>query len=240
MLLSIDDLAERLMYTNADGERVPVIVSGAIKVAARRGQVDGMKDERGRWLIDDESEGVRKWFAKKVILESDARRVMEERHHKENIDTELRLLRKEKRELTDLCERLREQLAQEQTRSKELESHLTEMRQALTDSANQLEQERKISEERLNMVETLAKALSGGQKEVVEGKPRTDANRSAKRSLNTLDGQDLLNAWKQYEAQEEAAGHKPSKAAFARAHGMAPSTFKGRLASAQQVVAEDA
>lgn len=234
MWRTVDEMAEMLRYSDEEGELVQLVTPSAVKAAAQRGAVGTRKDGRGRWLIDDESEGALRWKAKRDRLEGEARSRAEARHREENVATELGLLRDDKRELTGLCERLRAQLEQERARSEALEAKLEQALREAGQAQTALDQERRISEERLNMVKTLTEALSkpfSPQTDISH--PKGDERRSQAPS-NTLEGDALLEAWKRYEEQQATEGLKASKAAFAREHGMAVSTFKGRLTAAQR------
>lgn len=234
MWRTVDEMAGLLRYSDEEGSLVQLVTPSAVKAAAQRGAVGARKDGRGRWLIDDESEGALRWKAKRDRLEGEARSRSEARHREENVATELGLLRDDKRELTGLCERLRAQLEQERARSEALEAKLEQALREAGQARTALDQERRISEERLNMVKTLTEALSkpfSPQTDISH--PKSDERRSQAPS-NTLEGDALLEAWKRYEEQQATEGLKASKAAFAREHGMAVSTFKGRLTAAQR------
>lgn len=231
---TVDEMADVLRYADEDGALVWLVTPSAVKAAAQRGAVGARKDERGHWLVDDGSEGALRWLAKRERREREVRARVEERHREENVEVELGLLRKDRRELTDLCEDLRGQLARARSRIEELEARLREAEREANQARFDLERERTVSEERLTMVKTLTEALSkpfSPQTDISH--PKSDERRSQAPS-NTLEGDTLLEAWKRYEEQQATEGLKASKAAFAREHGMAVSTFKGRLTAAQR------
>ena len=234
MWRTVEEMAEMLRYSDEEGSLVQLVTPSAVKAAAQRGAVGARKDGRGRWLIDDESEGALRWLAKRDRLEGEARSRAEARHREENVATELGLLRDDKRELTGLCERLRAQLEQERARSEALEAKLEHALREAGQAQTALDQERRISEERLNMVKTLTEALSKPLTGQTGTSHRKISENASKAPSNALEGRELLEAWQRYVAQQDGKGLKASKAAFAREHGMAASTFKGRLTAAQR------
>lgn len=234
MWRTVDEMTEMLRYADEEGARVQLVTPSAVKAAAQRGTVGARKDDRGRWLIDDESMGALRWKAKRDRLENEARSRAEARHHEENVAIELGLLRDDKQDLTGLCERLRAQLEQEHRHAEALEAKLEQALREAEQAQTALKQERRISEERLNMVKTLTEALSKPFVEQTGTSHREIGGNASKTPSNVLEGHELLEAWQQYVAQQDEKGLKASKAAFAREHGMAASTFKGRLSAAQR------
>lgn len=234
MWRTVEEMAEMLRYSDEEGSLVQLVTPSAVKAAAQRGAVGARKDGRGRWLIDDESEGALRWLAKRERRECEVRARVEERRREENVEVELGLLRKDRRELTDLCEDLRGQLARTRSRIEELEARLREAEREANRARFDLERERTVSEERLNMVKTLTEALSKPLTGQTGTSHRKISENASKTPSNALEGHELLEAWQRYVAQQDGKGLKASKAAFAREHGMAASTFKGRLTAAQR------
>ena len=147
--------------------------------------------------------GALRWKAKRARLEGEARSRASARHREENVAAELGLLRDDKRDLTGLCERLRAQLEQERARSEALEAKLEQAMGEAGQARTALDQEQRISEERLNMVKTLTEALSKPLTEQTGTSHRKISENASKAPLNDLEGSELLEVWRRYVAQQD-------------------------------------
>lgn len=245
MQYTIEALAHELQYRDAEtNELKPVVSIAAIKMAANRGAVTAIKDEKGRWLIDDQSPLVKKWFVKKNlhIAEEDNKRAeikaeKERQRIEGNLRAENEILRKEKAHLS----RMHTDVAQY---SHELEKQLSEAKKKITDLTKQLEESNlcvstlrqqldaseKIADERKNLLDLLANATTKISHN--ETKTTARANRQPKQPSPDQAAKDeaTLQGWEKWQQEHD----NPQVKDYAESLGRKRTTVNGQLARARR------
>ncbi|WP_129898185.1 hypothetical protein [Bifidobacterium pseudolongum] len=232
---SINDLANDL---------VGVITAAGIKAAAQRvgwpaakqgipSEVCGVRMHGRAWELDDDSEMVREWYRKKDIREAGIDALEYQSEAQGRIERLEEDRREAERELGELRSGLTK--AEEQVRS--LSEALEAAQKALEAERDKTSALHELAEERAHIIGSLTVALNAvtiSRNNSSDASSSSHAVKASKASSEPLEGAALLDAWNRYETAERDAGRKPSKAAFARLQGLAPSTLKGRLAAAQR------
>lgn len=219
-----------------------VITPAGIKAAAQRvgwaasdqvpPKVYGVRRNGRAWELDDESDMVRKWYEKKALLEAGHDALAYQSEAQGRIEA----LETDRKEAERELEELRSDLSKAKERIQSLTEALEGAQKALSTERDKTSALQELAEERASIISSLTVALNAVTvaRETSPDATKNTSGKSHKAASKQLEGSELLDAWKQYTDEETAAGRRPSKAAFARLHGMAASTFKGRLATAQQ------
>lgn len=239
MWYTIKELEQRLRYIDEDGNLVPLLSEQAIKNAAIKGTVGAKKGERGRWLIDSDSEGARKWFTKKRKAEA---RVLEAK----SVRAKRAAAQKEVEQLKSQVEQLTAQLAEEQKKNWDLSSDLrncqAESEKVKADAAREvrlakiketkakqeLESVKLVSEERERMLSKLLGALSAPQSATEVEKPAPTTVKPSETPKNPSEG---YTGEQLYKMQQEYFEKNPhgTKTAFADYVGIPRKTVSDRI-----------
>lgn len=252
MWYTIKELWDHLHYIDSKGERVQLIGEQAIKLAAIEGKVEARKNEKGRWLINPDCDGVKKWESKKRKAEAAVREENEDRAKRKAAREEVEGL---KRKVAELESQLKEERQRTRDLSADLRSAQADLEMAKADAKRQirlakieesnakqeLETVKKVSEERERMLSQLLGTITpqnGSQASPKPSKAASDAAGAEKSAVTTKPrmkvrgpaGKELIRLWEDYQRDNPDG----TFTAFAQEVGVSRRTLSDRLKKAQE------